>query len=162
MWRETWSTVMTTMSREAIPSSMSRASRRQTRLSPQFASASFRGITPFSSSPKQAIPARPWSNSTIFITDWIVFRPRSLVLNDDFRLAMSDVATRHLLAEPFDDLEQQHSAARFGMWIFLATEVLFFGGLFLAYAVYRYLYPETFAAASHHTEVMLGGGNTAI
>ena len=48
------------------------------------------------------------------------------------------------------------------MWIFLATEVLFFGGLFLAYTVYRSLYPQTFAAASHHTEVILGGTNTAI
>src|SRR5689334_15596478 len=75
---------------------------------------------------------------------------------------MSEVASRNLLAEPFFDLEQQHAAAKLGMWIFLATEVLFFGGLFLAYTVYRYLYPQTFAAASHHTEVILGGSNTAI
>jgi len=75
---------------------------------------------------------------------------------------MSEVASRNLLAEPFSDLEQQHAAAKLGMWIFLATEVLFFGGLFLAYTVYRYLYPQTFAAASHHTEVILGGSNTAI
>lgn len=67
-----------------------------------------------------------------------------------------------VVAEQFDDLEQQHSAARLGMWIFLATEVLFFGGLFLGYTVYRSLYGETFAAASHHTEVVLGGANTAI
>jgi cytochrome c oxidase subunit III len=67
-----------------------------------------------------------------------------------------------ILAEQFDDLEQQHSAAKLGMWIFLATEVMFFGGLFLAYTVYRYLYWETFAAASRHTEVILGGVNTAV
>ena len=48
------------------------------------------------------------------------------------------------------------------MWIFLATEVLFFGGLFLGYTVFCYLYPEIFAAASRHTEVVLGGANTAI
>ncbi len=48
------------------------------------------------------------------------------------------------------------------MWVFLATEVLFFGGLFLSYTVYRYLNPETFAAASRHTEVILGGANTAV
>ena len=48
------------------------------------------------------------------------------------------------------------------MWIFLATEVLFFGGLFLSYTVYRYLNPDAFAAASRHTEVLLGGINTAI
>lgn len=67
-----------------------------------------------------------------------------------------------LVAEQFDDIEQQHEAAKLGMWIFLATEVLFFGGLFLSYTVYRYLNPDTFAAASRHTEVVLGGVNTAI
>jgi cytochrome c oxidase subunit III len=75
---------------------------------------------------------------------------------------MSEVAVDSLLAEQFDDIEQQHGAAKLGMWVFLATEVLFFGGLFLSYTVYRYLYPETFAAASRHTEVILGGANTAI
>ena len=66
------------------------------------------------------------------------------------------------LHEQFDDIEQQRSAAQLGMWIFLATEVLFFGGLFLAYTVYRSLYPQTFAAASHHADVILGGTNTGI
>lgn len=66
------------------------------------------------------------------------------------------------VAEHFDDLAQQRSAAQLGMWIFLATEVLFFGGLFLAYTVFRSLYPRDFAAASHHTEVLIGGSNTAI
>ncbi|MBA3651282.1 MAG: cytochrome c oxidase subunit 3 family protein [Chthoniobacterales bacterium] len=75
---------------------------------------------------------------------------------------MSEAAAGNFLAEQFDDLEQQHEAAKLGMWIFLATEVLFFGGLFLAYTVYRYLSPEAFAAASRHTEVILGGANTAI
>src|SRR6266850_1971831 len=75
---------------------------------------------------------------------------------------MSEAAVPNILAEQFDDIEQQHKAAKFGMWVFLATEVLFFGGLFLAYTVYRYLYPDTFTAASRHTEVILGGANTAI
>jgi len=73
---------------------------------------------------------------------------------------MSEAAS--LVAEQFDDLEQQHEADKLGMWIFLATEVLFFGGLFLSYTVYRYLFPSVFAAASRHTEVILGGANTAI
>lgn len=64
--------------------------------------------------------------------------------------------------EQFDDFPQQRSAAQLGMWIFLATEVLFFGGLFLAYTVFRSLYPRDFAAASHHTVVLIGGINTAI
>lgn len=75
---------------------------------------------------------------------------------------MSEAAAPNILAEQFDDIEQQHEAAKLGMWIFLATEVLFFGGLFLSYTVYRYLYPAVFAEASRHTEVMLGGANTAI
>jgi len=70
--------------------------------------------------------------------------------------------SRKFVHEQFEDIEQQRSAAQLGMWIFLATEVLFFGGLFLAYTVYRSLYPQTFAAASHHTEVILGGINTGI
>src|ERR1043166_381747 len=67
-----------------------------------------------------------------------------------------------LVAEHFDDLEQQRSAAQLGMWVFLATEILFFGGLFLGYTVFRSIYPRDFAAASHHTEVLIGGINTAI
>jgi cytochrome c oxidase subunit 3 len=74
----------------------------------------------------------------------------------------SPASEASLVAEQFDDLEQQRSAAQLGMWVFLATEVLFFGGLFLAYTVYRTLYPHTFAAASHHTEVIRGGANTGI
>src|SRR6187401_1435871 len=75
---------------------------------------------------------------------------------------MSEAAADNLLAEQYDDIEQQRSAAILGMWIFLATEVLLFGGLFLSYAAYRYLYPNVWAAASRHTEVILGGANTAI
>ena len=75
---------------------------------------------------------------------------------------MSEAAVHNLLAEQFDDIDQQHEAAKLGIWVFLATEVLFFGGLFLAYTIYRYLYPDAFAAASRYTEVILGGANTAI
>ena len=48
------------------------------------------------------------------------------------------------------------------MWVFLAQEVLFFGGLFLAYTVYRNLYYAGFAEASHHLDWKLGGVNTAV
>src|SRR5215831_4207138 len=67
-----------------------------------------------------------------------------------------------LVAEHFDDLEQQSGAAQLGMWVFLATEVLFFGGLFLGYTVFRSAYPRDFAAASHHTVILIGGINTGI
>ena len=67
-----------------------------------------------------------------------------------------------MLAHQFDDLGQQREAATLGMWVFLVTEVLFFGGLFVAYAVYRNWYPEAFAAASHELDIVLGGINTAV
>ena len=60
------------------------------------------------------------------------------------------------VAHHFDDAEQQYTAAELGMWVFLATEVLFFGGVFCGYAVYRYWYPAAFAAGSHHLDVALG------
>ena len=67
-----------------------------------------------------------------------------------------------LLHEQFDNIEQQRDAAKLGMWIFLATEVLFFGGLFLGYTVYRHAYGQVFAEASHRLNATLGGTNTAI
>jgi cytochrome c oxidase subunit 3 len=66
------------------------------------------------------------------------------------------------LAEQFDDLTQQHEAASLGMWVFLVTEILFFGGLFAGYTVYRATYPEGFREASHHLDLLLGGINTAV
>lgn len=66
------------------------------------------------------------------------------------------------VAEQFDNLEQQREAVTLGMWIFLATEILFFGGLFLGFFVYRASYPEVFTAASRHLHVWLGTLNTAV
>ncbi len=48
------------------------------------------------------------------------------------------------------------------MWVFLVTEVLFFGGLFAAYAVYRSWYPDAFAAASRELDIVLGSINTVV
>src|ERR1041385_3795774 len=72
------------------------------------------------------------------------------------------MAEAQILAEQFDDLEQQQETAAIGMWTFLATEVLFFGGLFLAYIVYRTTYPQAFAEGSHHNNLLLGSINTAV
>jgi cytochrome c oxidase subunit 3 len=66
------------------------------------------------------------------------------------------------VAEQFDNADQQTLAAHFGMWLFLATEVLFFGGMFLGYIVYRNRFPEAFAAGSKHMSLWLGTANTAI
>jgi cytochrome c oxidase subunit III len=66
------------------------------------------------------------------------------------------------LAHQFDDLEQQREASTLGMWVFLVTEVLFFGGLFLVYTVYRSLYPMEFAASSRELVVWAGTINTFV
>jgi len=66
------------------------------------------------------------------------------------------------LAHHFDSNEQQSEATTLGMWIFLVTEIMFFGGLFTAYLVYRMHNPHAFAAGSHHLDILLGGVNTAV
>jgi len=65
-------------------------------------------------------------------------------------------------AEQFEDAEQQREASSFGMWVFLITEIMFFGGLFLSYTIYRVIYTEAFADASRHLDLTLGTINTAV
>src|SRR5919106_5277829 len=66
------------------------------------------------------------------------------------------------VAHQFDDPAQQYEAVTLGMWAFLLTEIMFFGGLFTGYAVYRAAYPEAFIEGSHHLDILLGGINTAV
>lgn len=66
------------------------------------------------------------------------------------------------LAHHFGSLQQQFDAGKFGMWLFLITEVLFFSGLFCAYAVYRTTHPEAFAEADKYLDSTLGATNTAV
>jgi cytochrome c oxidase subunit 3 len=66
------------------------------------------------------------------------------------------------LQHHFDTLEQQHEAATLGMWLFLVTEVMFFGGLLMAYLLYRVWYPEGWAEGSRELDIVLGGINTAV
>ncbi len=65
-------------------------------------------------------------------------------------------------AHHFDDPEQQFDAGKLGMWIFLVTEVLFFSGMFCAYAIYRSLHPEVWTFASQFLNEMLGAVNTGV
>lgn len=65
-------------------------------------------------------------------------------------------------AHQFDDLEQQKEAAGLGMWIFLATEIMFFGGLFTGYTIYRLQYFPGFEAGSHLLDLKLGAINTGV
>jgi cytochrome c oxidase subunit 3 len=67
-----------------------------------------------------------------------------------------------LPAHQFEDLGQQQEASTLGMWVFLVTEVMFFGGMFTCYAVYRYKFHEAFAEGSNHLDLMLGAVNTAV
>jgi cytochrome c oxidase subunit 3 len=67
-----------------------------------------------------------------------------------------------VLKHHFDNLEQQHSAERLGMWMFLVTEVLFFSGLFVSYTIYRYLFPSEFAFASSHLILWIAAINTVL
>jgi cytochrome c oxidase subunit 3 len=62
----------------------------------------------------------------------------------------------------FNSATQRREAATLGMWIFLATEVLFFGGLILAYTAYRKTYPEAFALAGKHLNITIGTTNTGV
>jgi len=66
------------------------------------------------------------------------------------------------LEEQYADLEQQHQAASLGMWVFLATEVMFFGVLFLGVGVYRHAYPEAFEKASEKLNWVIGAINTVV
>lgn len=66
------------------------------------------------------------------------------------------------LQHHFADMEQQQNAVSLGMWLFLATEIMFFGGMFCAYLVYRDLYYNEFAAGSRSIDLYLGTANTAV
>ncbi|MGO9258734.1 MAG: cytochrome c oxidase subunit 3 family protein [Bryobacteraceae bacterium] len=66
------------------------------------------------------------------------------------------------LREQFDTAEQQKDASTLGMWVFLITEIMFFGGMFLAYSVYRSLYSHVFAVASSSLNAVIGAINTAV
>jgi cytochrome c oxidase subunit 3 len=76
-------------------------------------------------------------------------------------------AAAHRLDRPgldhqFDSYEQQRESASLGMWAFIVQEVMFFGGLFVTYLVYRWSYPAAFAAASHHLDIRMGAFNTTV
>lgn len=75
-------------------------------------------------------------------------------------------AERHshpsFLRHHFETISQQREAASFGMWIFLLTEVMFFGGMFCAYLIFRNWYHPAFVAGSNTLDITLGTTNTAV
>ena len=70
--------------------------------------------------------------------------------------------TSEALRDPWTSLERQRESAVFGMWLFLGTEVLFFGAMFAGYSVYRFLHPAAFLAAGRETNIYFGSINTFV
>jgi len=74
----------------------------------------------------------------------------------------AEVHGHRALQHHFANMEQQREAGTLGMWVFLVTELMFFGGMFLAYTLYRSMYPAAFASASNHLDIKLGTLNTVV
>jgi cytochrome c oxidase subunit 3 len=74
----------------------------------------------------------------------------------------TNTTTNFPVAHHFDFWVQQRESVSFGMWIFLVTEVMFFGGIFFGYSIYRFLYPEMFHDVSRELDVFLGALNTGV
>ena len=66
------------------------------------------------------------------------------------------------LQHQFDTMAQQQESATLGMWLFLVTEIMFFGGLFMAYLLYRVWYPQAWSLGSLELDIVLGGVNTVV
>jgi len=78
---------------------------------------------------------------------------------------VADIHAEHAqagLAHQFEDLAQQHDADTLGIWVFLVTEIMFFGGVFAAYAIFRWLYYAAFEGGSHILDIRLGAINTVV
>jgi cytochrome c oxidase subunit III len=80
------------------------------------------------------------------------------LIDSEATLAVHEPELRH----HFDDSTQQLHSATLGMWVFLITEVMFFGGMFGAYTVYRSVYPGAFASTSQFMNVTIGAINTGV
>lgn len=75
---------------------------------------------------------------------------------------MSDARPAPIVGEPWEEADRQHEALVFGLWLFLATEILFFGGIFFLYAAARLQDPAGFAKGAHEAELLLGTINTLL
>lgn len=69
---------------------------------------------------------------------------------------------QHHVGHHFASAEQELSSNKFGFWLFLATEILLFGGLFVAFVVFQNMFPEMFFEAHHHLDRVMGGINTIV
>ncbi|MDO8644242.1 MAG: cytochrome c oxidase subunit 3 family protein [bacterium] len=69
---------------------------------------------------------------------------------------------KHVVPHHFSSADQAYESSKLGLWVFLVTEILLFGGLFVAYIVFRGLYPESFLEAHHHLNRVMGSINTVV
>ena len=83
-------------------------------------------------------------------------------MSDSHATAVDTATPPPQLRHHFADMEQQKNTASLGMWLFLVTEIMFFGGLFCAYLIYRLMHFNAFAAASQQLDVKWGALNTAV
>ena len=70
--------------------------------------------------------------------------------------------SEHHFAHHFDSAEHEYDTAKQGVWLFMCTEILMFGGLFVAYAIFHHLYPEVFKVGSRFTDWRMGASNTVV
>lgn len=77
-------------------------------------------------------------------------------------MSQSHGTNEHHYAHHFKSAEHEFETSKLGMWLFLVTEIMLFGGLFVAYVILRSLYPEMFHEASHHLNKVMGGFNTVV
>src|ERR1700693_3193420 len=98
-----------------------------------------------------------WSPGKLTTTSIFRLRRRPAVADSPIAVEQHNPALKH----HFATMEQQREASSLGMWLFLATEIMFFGGMFCAYLIYRYWYYNEFAAGSRSLDIPLGTINTA-
>jgi cytochrome c oxidase subunit 3 len=83
-------------------------------------------------------------------------------LHDNEAITAKQEAHNPALLHHFSDVQQQKNAASLGMWLFLVTEIMFFGGMFCAYLIYRLQHFNAFAAGSQQLSIAMGATNTAV
>lgn len=83
-----------------------------------------------------------------------------MIMERKMHMSSSTEFVKHEVAHHFVDAEQEFDSAKLGMWTFLVQELLFFSALFVAYAIFRFLYPEMFFEAHKHLSWVMGGINT--
>lgn len=77
-------------------------------------------------------------------------------------MSTASTSSKHHFAHHYKNAEHEYNTSKFGLWLFLCTEILMFGGLFVGYAIYHHKYPELFKAGSHFLNWKLGATNTVV